>query len=569
MSGLLSRISIPGKIYAIIGLMAVLVCGVTAELIWKMGLADAAYSDLLTNDEVAQMTVLRIRGDVQFFGREMNNVLLSENPDADLPRLEQSFAKLIDRMGSSIERLKHLPVEHADEVVAGVEPQLKTIQRTAASAIAARRAGAPTESRMAREIWGGPEGRPTVVKVSGLIDTLADKIGASVLAKSDVLTADFERLRGWVLSLTAVVLTLCVALSVIVARSGISRPVQQLTTAMRQLASGNLSVDVPGTQRTDELGAMAAAVTIFRTNGLEMQRMQADQETTKQAAQAAQRAKMSETADAFEAKVGGLASLLSSAATELQATAGSMSSTATQTNQQASSVAAAAEEASSGVQTVASAAEELAASIREISGRVAQSSQITGLAVTDARRTDAIVQALASGAQKIGQVVELISNIAGQTNLLALNATIEAARAGDAGKGFAVVASEVKSLAAQTEKATQDISAQIGQIQAATSEAVTAIRTIGARIEEVSAISMTVASAVEEQGAATAEIARNVQQTAASTQAVTVTIGGVSQAANDTGAAATQVLGAAQELSRQAEELSVQVKHFVGDVRSA
>lgn len=286
-------------------------------------------------------------------------------------------------------------------------------------------------------------------------------------------------------------------------------------------------------------------------------------------ATATQKVAMNQTADAFEAKVGSLVSMLSSGATELQATAEAMSATATHTNQQATTVAAAAEEASCGVQTVAAAAEELSTSIHEISRQVAQSAKITGKAVEDARRTDTIVRALADGAQKIGDVVQLITSIAAQTNLLALNATIEAARAGDAGKGFAVVASEVKSLAGQTAKATDEIGAQIRQIQDATVEAVQAIKAIGATIEEVNVIASNIAAAVEEQGAATAEIARNVQQTAASTQEVTATIAGVSQAANDTGAAAGQVLGAASGLSEQAARLTNEVTEFVTGVRAA
>ena len=287
------------------------------------------------------------------------------------------------------------------------------------------------------------------------------------------------------------------------------------------------------------------------------------------AAAAAQKSVMNETADAFEAQVGSLVSKLSNGATTLQATASSMSVTAAQTNRQATTVSIAAGDASAGVQTVAAAAEELTASIHEISRQVAQSAKITGKAVEDARRTDAIVRALADGAQKIGDVVQLITGIAAQTNLLALNATIEAARAGDAGKGFAVVASEVKSLATQTAKATEEIGAQIKHIQDATGEAVQEIRAIGATIEEVNVIASNIAAAVEQQGAATAEIARNVQQTAARTQEVTTTIASVSQAANDTGAAADQVLEAASGLAQQADSLTSEVNAFVTGVRAA
>jgi methyl-accepting chemotaxis protein len=342
-----------------------------------------------------------------------------------------------------------------------------------------------------------------------------------------------------------------------------------LKTAMDRLAKGDLTTAIPGTDRGDEVGGMAATVLVFKDSMTETERLRAQQEAVKRQAAAEQKAALTRMADGFEGKVGRLVGMLSSASTELEATAQSMTGTANQSNRQAAGVTSAAEEASSGLQTVASAAEELTASIGEISRQVAQSSKITSQAVDDAKRTDAIVRALAEGAEKIGAVVGLITNIASQTNLLALNATIEAARAGDAGKGFAVVASEVKSLATQTGKATQEIGAQITQIQAATKEAVEAIRGISATIEEVSSIAAAIASAVEQQGAATSEIARNVQQTSQAARDVTAGISGVSQAASETGAAAGEVLTAASGLSKQAEQLSSEVGTFLAGVRAA
>jgi methyl-accepting chemotaxis protein len=273
-------------------------------------------------------------------------------------------------------------------------------------------------------------------------------------------------------------------------------------------------------------------------------------------------------ADDFERDVSSMVGVISSAATELQATAQSMATTAEETTQQASAVATAAEQASENVQTVAAATEELTASIQEISRQVSQSTHIAGSAVEEAQRTNIMVQGLAEAAGKIGQVVKLINDIASQTNLLALNATIEAARAGDAGKGFAVVAGEVKNLANQTAKATDEISAQIAAVQAATKDAVGAIQGIGNTISKISEIASAIAAAVEEQGAATQEIARNVQQAAMGTGAVTSNIGSVTHAAGETGHAAHEVLSAAGELSRQSERLSSQVDHFLTDVRS-
>jgi methyl-accepting chemotaxis protein len=395
------------------------------------------------------------------------------------------------------------------------------------------------------------------------VDSSRQAVESGVAATNDLLAT--SSLTQEILA--ALGLAIGAALAFLIGR-GIVRPLAGMTNAMTKLASGDKSIDVPSRESTDELGDMARAVAVFKDNMIKADQAAAAEEVERQAKE--RRAQVLEAlVRSFEAKVGGLVSMLSSGATELQATAQSMSSTAAQTNQQATTVAAAAEEASVGVQTVAAAAEELTSSIGEISRQVAHSSQITGRAVADAQRTNQIVRALAEGAEKIGHVVGLITNIAGQTNLLALNATIEAARAGDAGKGFAVVASEVKSLANQTAKATEEIGTQIAQIQSATKEAVDAIHLITGTIQEVSAISISIAAAVEEQGAATAEIARNVQQTAQAARDVTVNIGGVSKAANDTGAAASQVLGAAGGLSQQSEQLTAEVNSFVAGVRAA
>ncbi len=272
---------------------------------------------------------------------------------------------------------------------------------------------------------------------------------------------------------------------------------------------------------------------------------------------------------AFDVKAIELVGAVAAAATELQSTAKGMSTIAARTTGHSGEVEAAAAEASANVTTVASAAEELASSVKEIARQVTQSADIAGRAQKDAERTDGIVRALSEGSQKIGEIVKLISDIAGQTNLLALNATIEAARAGDAGKGFAVVASEVKGLANQTAKATEQISQQITQIQTATKEAVQAIQLISSTIGEINHIASAIAAAIEEQGSATQEIARNVQQVAEGAEHVTQTIAGVRADAVQTGSAATDVLGAAGGLSQSAESLRREVSEFLTEVKTA
>jgi methyl-accepting chemotaxis protein len=274
-------------------------------------------------------------------------------------------------------------------------------------------------------------------------------------------------------------------------------------------------------------------------------------------------------AETFGNSMGNVAQALAEAASALKTDAESAAAAAEETSRQAVAVASASEEASTNVQTVASAAEELSASITEITRQVTRSSSSASQAVADAQHTDAQIKSLAEAAQKIGDVVKLISDIAGQTNLLALNATIEAARAGEAGKGFAVVASEVKNLATQTARATEEISSKIAEMQAATTQSVQAVQTIGRTIGEINEVSSTIAAAVEEQGAATQEIARNVQQASAGTSEVSANIGGISQAAADNGQTALRVSSASQRVSGEVETLRHEVERFLASMKAA
>jgi methyl-accepting chemotaxis protein len=379
-------------------------------------------------------------------------------------------------------------------------------------------------------------------------------------------SAAFANTLVWILAAIATVLGLAVA--VLLTRAVVT-PIRAMTAAMGHLASGDMSVAIPGTDRRDEIGAMSKAVLVFKDNMSENERIRAEQEAQKALTAQQRKSEMTRLADDFEGAVGVIVQAVSSAADELRTAAQSMASSAQTANEQSRAVATASTEAASSVQTVAAAAEELSASVDEIARQIGQSNDITSKAVAQAANTTTEVSALASATQRIGDVVKLINEIASQTNLLALNATIEAARAGEAGKGFAVVASEVKTLATQTSKATDEISAQIASVQSATTNSVASIQGISDTIQTMSSISGTIAAAVEEQTAATREIARNVQQAAQGTNEVNENIGSVSEAATRTGAAADQVLGAAERLSAQSDKLRAELNRFVGVVRAA
>ncbi len=410
---------------------------------------------------------------------------------------------------------------------------------------------------------------PLTVSAIGKLDKLIEVIGNN-LKKTTADTDD--RISGTITMQEAVAgaaVLLGLMIAFLIAR-GIIRPLSGLTSGMKELAGGNFGVVLPGLDRKDEVGDMAQAVETFKVKAEEKAREEAEAKATQDQIAAKQRkADMIKLADTFESAVGEIVETVSSASTELEASAGTLTSTAARAQELTTMVAAASEEASTNVQSVASATEEMASSVNEISRQVQESARMANEAVDQARKTNDRVAELSKAASRIGDVVELINTIAGQTNLLALNATIEAARAGEAGRGFAVVASEVKALAEQTAKATGEIGQQITGIQAATQESVGAIKEISGTIERLSEISSTIAAAVEEQGAATQEISRNVQQAAQGTQQVSTHITDVQRGASETGSASSQVLSSAQSLSSESNRLKLEVDRFLNTVRAA
>ncbi|MEQ5775313.1 MCP four helix bundle domain-containing protein [Thalassospira sp. NFXS8] len=363
-------------------------------------------------------------------------------------------------------------------------------------------------------------------------------------------------------------LALGLGLGIIIARFGIVSPIRKIVVALKELANNNLDIEVYGTDRADEIGEIAGAMEIFKTNMARNREMEEAAERAEQQAQEDKRRIMEDLANQFEQTVGAIVTIVASTATELETAAQVLTGTLDETNSQSSNVSAAATQASTNVETVATACEELAASVREIGEQVSNSSDVTQMAVEKGLETQKTAESLVESVQKIGEVVNLIQDIAAQTNLLALNATIEAARAGDAGKGFAVVASEVKNLATQTAKATDNITSHIAEVQNVTQTTVDAIRDISDVISRTRETSSSISSSVEEQNAATEEIARNIAQASAGTHDVSAAISQVSEAANEGGAAAGQVLSSARELSTSAENLRREVDNFIAKVRA-
>jgi methyl-accepting chemotaxis protein len=403
------------------------------------------------------------------------------------------------------------------------------------------------------------------------VETAMDDTRTALAAADDAATAEGYRTfkRGPLIQIAigAIGMALLTLAAWLCTRSAL-RLLGNTTGTMETLARDVATTEIPYLDRQDQIGVMARAMQVFKQNGVERSRLEAQQAGEYEARET--RAKTIDALTAgFEREVTSVVRSVSASAAGMQTTATAMTKTAEQATAQASEVATASSQANSNVETVAAAAVELSASINEISRQVTESSRIAGEAVTQATRSGELVKALADAAQKIGKVVNLINEIASQTNLLALNATIEAARAGEAGKGFAVVASEVKSLANQTARATEEIGAQIAGIQQATGETVKSIDGISSIIDRISEITSSVAAAVEEQGAATQEISRNVQQATAGTQQVSISIASVTDAARQTGTAASDLLGASGDLAQQAETMRAEVEKYISGIKAA
>jgi len=556
--------SIGGKVTIAFGAVLFIAVGLGLFSIERLGAVNSAAIDVRDNWLPSTSLIGQLASTVEQY-RILESVYLLSSLDPDTRKKNEGLMRdqqaLIQKMRNDYEPLVTPGQERAliDEFdkqwvqYMGVHNELVGLARK-------------NDAQAAGEFFTGRERDFFNATLKSLTDDMQlNLVGGKKAA--DHGAAIYELARYLIAGAIIVAAILCTVAALLII-GNVSRPISAMTEAMRRLAKRDMATEIAGVGRKDEIGTMAEAVKVFKDSMIEAERLSKAQEAER-AVKEKRAAALELLTQNFETKIGQLVSMLSTAATEMQATSQSMSSMAGDTSDRSGTVAAAAEEASGNVQTVASATEELSASVNEITRQVAQSAKIAGKAVDDAKRTDATVQTLAAGAQKIGEVVTLIQQIASQTNLLALNATIEAARAGEAGKGFAVVASEVKSLANQTAKATEEIAGQVEQIRAATGQAVEAIRGIGEVINEINGIASAIATAVEQQGATTQEIARNVQQAAAGAREVTRNIASVKESSTASGNAAAQVLSAASELSKQAEGLSGEVNSFIAEVKAA
>ncbi|WP_083463935.1 methyl-accepting chemotaxis protein [Prosthecomicrobium hirschii] len=400
-----------------------------------------------------------------------------------------------------------------------------------------------------------------LVKFNDVLIAAVDKISDDNSAMTS--SVSMMTLLGMVLATVLVV-----GLAIMIVRASVSTPIARLLQTMTTIGKGDYSVTIENTERRDEVGQLARGLDAFKAALAEAERQRRAQEAAAAAEQERIR-KRGTLAEQFVARMEAIATAFAKSSGEVSDAARNLSATAEETSRQAQAVSGAAEEASTNVQTVAASTEEMSTSIREIAGQVAKSNSVAKVAADEAARTEMDVKALSQAADKIGEVVDLINNIAGQTNLLALNATIEAARAGEAGRGFAVVASEVKQLAAQTAKATEEIGGKIGEIQLATNRTVGAIEKIVGTVADIQAISSAIASAIEQQSAATGEISSNTQLAARGTEQVTENITGVGRAAEMTGAASNQLMGLSGTLSGQAKDLQKEVNLFVEQLKAA
>ena len=584
-SGFLTNMSVGKKLLAIVSLSIVLmvvVAGTGIVQINKIGeeLAGIAERDVPLTEILSKITTHQLEQAVNFerairYGEEMAHEpaarehfataverfeALAGNVNGEITAGEELAADAIAHVDAPADKQEF---EHVLTALKEIESAHESFDKHAMEVIELL-----IEGRAAQALHLASKVEAEEEKLNHALGALLEEVG-TFTSRAAASAAEHEKTALTLMAILSVVAAIVgFSLTTFVVRRFVATPLTEVVAALNALAQGDTNVDVD-VRSSDEIGQVAEAFQTFKRTTIEAQRLAKEQVEAKKRAEAQRRQDLLKMADDLEGSVKGVVEGVASSATELQASAQGMSATAEQSGKQATAVAAASEEATANVHTVAGAAEELGASIQEISRQITEADQKVQSAVAKSTKATGTVTELSEAAGRIGEVINLINDIAAQTNLLALNATIEAARAGDAGKGFAVVASEVKSLASQTAKATEDIAQQIGNVQSVVGDTSIAIDEIRKEIEDVSHVASAVAAAVEEQSAATGEIANNVQQAAQGTQEVSSNIAGVNEAAGEAGRSASMVLEASSELSQQSEDLRKQLDTFLAGLRAA
>jgi methyl-accepting chemotaxis protein len=563
---MLATISIRAKIISVVAFLLVAMAGMGLLAVMKMRSMNANTVDITTS----WMPSVRVLGDLRAGVITYRNVIrehmLSETLDEKLA-MEKTLATVIEANAKFRKTYEGMITSPEERALYGEWSKLwEEYKKGTQEVMALSRKEAGKVPHEAHEL-----NTKTVNKIGLQADEVLRKDIELNTKGGDQAAQDAADSYNYAFMLVSIILGAAVIIGIAVGFylvRDVSSGINSIIEPMQALGKGELSAEVPHRGEKTEIGAMAEVLQIFKEALIA--KKAADEAAAADAEAKIERGRrVDNITREFETMIGEIVQTVSSASTQLEASASTLTSTADRSQRLATTVAGASEEASTNVQSVASATEEMASSVGEISRQVQESARMAGDAVGQARTTTERVSELSKAASRIGDVVELINTIAGQTNLLALNATIEAARAGEAGRGFAVVASEVKALAEQTAKATGEIGQQISGIQAATNDSVGAIKEISSTIERLSEISSAIAAAVEEQGAATQEIARNVQQAAQGTQQVSSNITDVQRGATETGTASSQVLSAAQMLSNDSNRLKTEVSKFLTNVRAA
>ncbi len=558
-------LKVSGKIYLIVAAMGIMVAlgvGMTVNVISKY------------NTKIADLDNASERA---YAGERLNRLVTAvvmESRGIYASKTSEQATKFAEKLISNLDRI--------DEHLKAWEALIPADSRAAFDAVVERtkefrafraetaRLGVEVDPAAANEQGNNEKNRANRRAYQAEIDALVDHNQQNLEAIHKDIAEFSANTRTFVVTSAIVGLLISIAIASYIGFAHMVRPLNRLRATLLRIAGGEFDVEIAEANRGDEIGDLGRAVVAIKQRAVEQAKTDLDEQARLEGeGREERRLQRLRMADDFERAVGQVVDMVSAAAGELQVAAETLTASAEETNVQAAAVASAASQAAMNVQTVAAAVEELASSATEIGRQVDQSTDVAARAVTEAEQTNSRMTGLQTDAEKIGAIVGLIEDIAAQTNLLALNATIEAARAGDAGKGFAVVAQEVKGLAEQTGKATAEIATQISGMQQSTGQAAEAITGIGRTIGDISHISTAIVAAVEEQGATTTEVARNIQQAALGTSEVTENITGVTQAAQASSSAASQVFSSASNLAQQSERLREEVHKFLENVRAA